>query len=200
MSEAPSINAIILAAVGATGPKPAVPAKPAADASAEAHATYERDLAGYGAALSAWDQAVKSNARDIRVMASPRSKISRQLAGLNKALDENSSEGKVFTGTVVSVIREQSSTRGLVTLFTGTEQANAGLPAGQESVRTERTDDPDGKAIARQAQLLIGHRVTVYIELEAIRGGATKVRVLRHLDDLGVDPNFEGNKGAVKAA
>lgn len=196
----PSNNSIILAAINATGPKPPLPVKPAADAPAEAHAAYEAKVASYDADVAAWDQAVKANARDIRVMTSPRSKITRQLNGLGKALDENSNEGKVFTGTVVKVSREQSSTRGVVVIYTGTDQAVKDLPAGYEQVRTDRTDDPDGKALARQAQLLTGHRVTVFIELEAIRNGQTKVRVLRHIEDLGLDPNFDPASATVQVA
>lgn len=191
---------IILAAVTAAGPRPAPPTRPANPDDEVAAQRYVAELADYQAAQAAWDQAVKTNARDIMVMTSDRSKITAQLNGLRKAIDPASGEGKVFTGTVVRVVRESSSTRGLVTLYTGTDQApKDGLQPGYENVRTERTDDIDGKAMARAAQLLIGHRVTVYIELEPIRGGSQKARVLRHIDSQGIDPKFDAATGTVAA-
>lgn len=192
---------IVLAAVTAAGPRPTPPVRPADANDQVAAQRYLADLATYEAAQAAWDQSVKTNARDIMVMTSDRSKITAQLNGLRKAIDPSSGEGKVFTGTVTRVVREASSTRGLVTLFTGTDQApKDGLAAGYENVRTDRTDDLDGKAMARAAQLLTGHRVTVYIELEPIRGGSQKARVLRHIEDQGLDPNYDAASGTVRAA
>lgn len=103
---------------------------------------------------------------------------------------------KAFTGTVVAVAKEQSSTRGVITLNTGTERENKDsitkqpLPAGQEQIRTERTDNPGGKALAIKSRNLIGHKVVVWIEVESVPGKDFKVRVLRHIQDLGVDPSF----------
>ena len=96
--------------------------------------------------------------------------------------------------------KEEASQRAQVTMYTGTDRTTDGVPAGCERVRTDRTDNLDGRAIARSAQLLIGHRVTVYVELEAIRNGTTKVRVARHFEDNGVNPDYDAATGTVRTA
>lgn len=183
-------NEIILAALTVTGAKPVAPVKGSKSAD-----EYSSAIDEYNAEVIAYDQRLKASAREIKVMLTEQSPISKQLIALDKALDKNSSDGKVFIGTVVGVIKEPKTTRAIMTLFTGTDRTVKGhdgnvLPTGQEQLRTERTDNPDGRAMARAAQLLIGHRVTVYVELEAIRGGETKVRVLRHIEDGGADTNY----------
>lgn len=205
---------IILAALNITGQKPKAPVRRRPQASdyadREAHAAavaaaaqeYATALASYDQDIAAYDQQVKANARDIKVMLGDRSRIVEQLDALDKALDPDNDGGKVFPGTIVSVAKEESSKRAIVTVFTGTDREAKGkdgtvLPAGHEQVRTDRTDNPDGRAIARAAQLLIGHRVLLYVELEAMRSGTGKARVARHFEDLGVDDRFKD--GAVKA-
>jgi len=54
---------------------------------------------------------------------------------------------------------------------------------GKEKVRTERTDNPEGMAMAKRLTELKGHRVLLWIEVEEYDGG--KVRVVRHVEDLG---------------
>jgi len=199
---------IILAALNVSGAKPVYPTKkrsqnPDPDVRAQEQALFDQQfnalVADFEAADTAYDQAVKANARDIKVMLSDRSAVNTQLAQLDKALGDGS-DGKIFVGTIVGVAKETSSKRGLVTVHTGTERENRDLPAGQEQVRTDRTDNPDGQAIARLAQRLVGHRVVLYVELEAIRGGSTKVRVVRHLEDKGIDPNYDAATRTVNAS
>ncbi len=192
---------IILAAITATGPKPIFPVRGRSTDPEEQQrltAAYQAEVAAFEVANTAWDQALKGNARDIKIMLTDRSPISKQLTQLDKAIGD-SADGKVFVGTVVHVTKEASSKRGIVTLHTGTERENKDLPAGQENVRTERTDNPDGQAIARLATRLIGHRVTVYIELEPYKNGQQKVRVLRHVEDLGIDPNYDPQSRMVRS-
>jgi hypothetical protein len=182
---------IILAAISATGPKPVFPLR--AQFAEDDTAGFEAARASFDVTAAAWDQQFKANAREIKVMFGDRSKIGQQLAALDKAL--TGVEGKVFIGTIVRVDKESSSQRALVTLFTGTDREAKGadgsiLPAGHEQVRTDRTDNLDGRAIARSATQLVGHRVAVYVELEAIKNGTTKVRVARHFGDEGTDPQF----------
>jgi len=203
---------IILAALTVTGAKPTPPirakinpssyasADEAAAATAQASADYDAAFAIYTDATAAYDQNVKASAREIKVMLGERSRIGAQLAALDKALDPDHDGGKVFVGTIVGVTKEATSQRAQVTLFTGTDRTSDGVPAGCERVRTDRTDNLDGRAIARAAQLLIGHRVTVYVELEAIRGGSTKVRVARHFEDNGVDADYDAATGTVTGA
>lgn len=206
MSDLNQNQTIVVTAINAAGPAPVAPTrtKITADmddaAKAKVQADFQSKSEAHDAALSDYDQRVKALARQIKVALSDRSPIMVQLGALDKALDSENDGGKVFVGTVISVKKEQSSTRGIVTLYTGTTQVKDGIPAGCEQVRTERTDSADGRAIARGAQELVGHRVTVYVELEAIRGGNTKVRVLRHIESNGVDPNYDAQTGMVRAA
>lgn len=101
-------------------------------------------------------------------------------------------KSKTFVGVVTGVQKEQSSTRGIITLHTGTTRATKGVPEGHEQVRTDRTDSGiSGRALAIKAKSLIGHRVAVHVELEEFQNKqneTVKVRVLRHIEDLGI-PN-----------
>ena len=205
---------IILAALSISGHKPQVPVRPHLDpgdysekaaftkANNAVMQTYAASLASYDQDVAAYDQQVKANARDIKVMLGSRSRIVGQLESLDKALDAENDGGKIFPGTIVSVAKEQRTTRAVVTVYTGTEReakdaAGGTLPAGHEQVRTDRTDNPDGRAIARSAQLLVGHRVLLYVELEAMKNGTGKARVVRHFEDTGLDSRFEN--GAINA-
>ncbi|GAB2733899.1 hypothetical protein [Nocardioides pakistanensis] len=129
---------------------------------------------------AAYNAAVHENAVSIAIMASESGSIGKALTQIENC--------KIFSGTVVSVKKEKSSTRGVITLNTGTDRAREGVPEGCEQVRTERTDNPIGLAMARKMREMIGHRVLVWVEVEEINNGANKVRVLRHAEDLGVDP------------
>ena len=136
-----------------------------------------------------------------------------------KAIDEIDAASK-FISLVSLVKKEASSTRGVVyfqpipkgekgqhpapqftydqILAIHAEQAaarNAGqkppdLPEGLEAIRTERTDVIDGLLLAKEATSLVGHRVVVYKINEPIKNGTLKVRVLRHLTDLGAYPGY----------
>ncbi|WIE80839.1 hypothetical protein [Curtobacterium sp. MCSS17_016] len=192
---------VILAAITATGAKPVFPVRGRSEDPNEQqrlNEQYQADVAAFELANTAWDQALKGNARDIKIMLTDRSAISKQLTQLDKAIGD-SNDGKVFVGTIVNVTKEATSQRGLVTLHTGTDRESKGLPLGQENVRTDRTDNPDGQSIARLATRLVGHRVTVYIELEPMRNGNQKVRVLRHVEDLGVDPAYDAASRTVRS-
>lgn len=132
---------------------------------------------------AAWQTQVHANAVAIAVMASETSQITRSLESIENA--------KVFSGTVLQVKKEASSTRGVVTLHTGTDRSRDGVPEGCEQVRTDRTDNPLGLAMARRVKSLVGQRVLVWVEVEEYNGGQGKVRVLKHAEPLSVDPQFE---------
>jgi len=104
-----------------------------------------------------------------------------------KIQDAIAKSDKSFIGTVLSVKKEESSTRAIVTLHTGTDRD----PDGNETVRTDRTDDPDGSLMAKKVQSLKGRKVRVYVQLETMKGRDRKVRVLRHVVDKGVDSEDE---------
>ena len=88
-----------------------------------------------------------------------------------------------FTFEQVSAIHaEQASLRAA-----GVKSADLPkLPDGLEAIRTDRTDTLDGLLMAKEATSLIGHRVLVYKINEVLKSNPNlKVRVLKHLTDLG---------------
>lgn len=131
----------------------------------------------------AWQAALHATALDLAVMTSEGSDIANAVSAL--------SEAKVFSGTVTGIYKEKSSTRGVITLHTGTDRVKDGVPAGCEQVRTDRTDGAVGRAMALSVKELIGHRLLVRVVVEEFNGGQGKVRVVKHITDLGVDPQFE---------
>jgi hypothetical protein len=96
---------------------------------------------------------------------------------------------------VVQVVKERSSTRGLVTLRARPSQFH---PDGIEHARTERTDGPEGLPMARTLRGLTGHRVALWIEEQTTGNGARKVRVIQHVKDLGwADDDRDSSTGTV---
>jgi len=127
-----------------------------------------------------WPLRVAETAARITAMLDPRSEVSRAIGQVEMA--------KVFPATIVEVRREASSTRALATLRTKVSDRH---PDGIETARTERTDDPLGLAMARRLVSLKGHRVMLWVELEAMSTNTDRrVRVVRHVEDLGLDPSL----------
>jgi len=135
------------------------------------------DVANDNSGLS-WTQRVAETASRVTAMLGEQSEVSRAIAQVEAA--------KTFPATVVSIRKENSSTRGVVTLRTRPSDRH---PDGCEEARTERTDQPLGRAMAKRLTALRGHRVMVWIEVEQINGDR-KVRVVRWVEDLGVDPSL----------
>lgn len=92
---------------------------------------------------------------------------------------------KTFPATVVGVSKEASSTRGVVMLRTRPSER---YKDGIEPSRTERTDGSAGRAVARKAVGLIGHKVLVFLVVEKMDGG-NSVRVVINLLDQGPAPD-----------
>lgn len=126
-----------------------------------------------------WRVRVSDAAANITAMTSPQSDLSKLITSVSKS--------KVFPATVKDVAKEKSSTRGLVTLKTRPSKHHED---GIEQARTERTDNPIGLAMAKRFRSLIGHKVLIYIEVETFGDGDGKVRVIRHVVDRGIDPEF----------
>lgn len=124
-----------------------------------------------------YTQRVIDNARQISAYLSEGSVVAKAVQQMTDA--------KKFVGIIRSIKKENSSTRGYILIETGTDREKEGIPAGHEAVRTERTDNPDGKRMANLVKNdLINHRVLVWVEVEEMKSG-NKVRVLRHVEDLG---------------
>jgi len=136
-----------------------------------------------------WLASVHEQAARITAMCSPTSSLAKTIESVERS--------KVFTATVLSCTKEKSSTRGLVTLRTRPSKFH---PDGVETARTERTDTGGlGLAMARRLRLLTGHRVAVWIDLEKIEDGAREMRLVRHVEDLGIDETAGEVNGSVPA-
>lgn len=146
---------VILAAVGAAGPK--------------------------GEDAAEWNARVRDNAVGIAVMLGDNSSVSQ-------ALDKFLNAGKPFPATILGGSKETSSTRVVVRFMNKDGEL--------ETIRTDRTDTPEGLAMGNVVRNLVGHKVLVWKELEEMGGGSNgrKVRILRHVEDLGIDPDFEAKK------
>lgn len=103
--------------------------------------------------------------------------------------NESTDEVKTFRATILHVDKELTSTRGVVFLKTKESQWH---PNGKELVRTDRTDNEDGRAMARLAQSLIGHHVTIVLGVERTAGGTS--RTLRSIQDHGPAEGFDPAK------
>ncbi len=112
-------------------------------------------------------------------------------------LIEQVERSKTFTATIVGGKIERSSTRVVVILKTRPSERN---PDGVEEARTERTDTPAGKAMSQRLRALKGHRVAIWVEVEPIPGSDRKVRVVRHVEDLGVDLDLVQTRQGTQAA
>ncbi len=136
------------------------------------------------AGAGATEEQVAEEAKRIIARLSPGSTILYEFDRADKR-EENTEKVKTFKATIVAVDKELSSTRGVVFLKT---QPSKWHPDGKEHMRTDRTDSTEGKTLAKLAQSLIGHQVTVTVGIE--NGSDNRVRVLRGLKDDGVDPKF----------
>ena len=168
MSDAAAVSPykdIIVAAVNAAGPIP---------------------LAEDGKTLDKfkWNQTIAQAAVDIAVLTNSNSPVAKRLAMLNTC--------KKFVATIQGVRKEASSTRGIVVV-----KAKPGprTPDGIEMARTERTDsNPETAAFANHLRTLVGHRVLMWIEMQDMSDGSGKVRVLQHVEDLGLDEKFDAEE------
>lgn len=123
-----------------------------------------------------WNAQVTDMAARITAMCSPNSSVAKAIAGV--------ANSKVFTATVMAITKETSSTRGVVTLKTRPSKFHED---GIEQARTERTDSPEGLIMAKRLRSLVGNRVAIWVEVEETGDGDRKVRVVRHVEDLGPD-------------
>lgn len=128
--------------------------------------------------LAGWQARVADSAAAITAACHPGSQISKVV--------EQVAVSKTFMATVLKVEREDSTTRALVTLRSAPNEHH---PDGVESVRTERTDNPVGRSMARRLVKLVGHRVTLWVELEQMANSTHRARVVRHVEDCGIDLN-----------
>lgn len=117
-----------------------------------------------------WEAEVLTNALEAQSLMGEGSRMSKTIEGI-----------KVYTAVVDSIKKETKSTRGLVTLKV---KPSTYAKDGVEQIRTERTDRPDGLAMAKRIKGLVGHKVLIFKEIEVMANG-NKSAVIRHVRDLG---------------
>ncbi|MGW5442733.1 hypothetical protein [Streptomyces asiaticus] len=94
-----------------------------------------------------------------------------------------------FPATLLAVTIEDTSTRGILHL--------RNVSGELEVIRTDRGDSDTGAAMIERAQTLVGRRVLVYKDMEALASNPMhKVRVAVHLMDLGPETDSIGEDEA----
>lgn len=133
-----------------------------------------------GADMAEWQSRINSLAVQIAVMCSDRSSTATAIEQVESA--------KVFAATILGGRYDQKSTRVVVDLRT---RPSTDHPDGLEQARTERTDTPAGREMSNRLRTLKDHRVLLWVQLEEFTRGSDgkrlKSRVIRHVEDLGVD-------------
>lgn len=129
---------------------------------------------------SAFESRVMANAKRLTGMLSEHSPVAKTIDMIEEA--------KKFPATILYLGKEPKTNRAFVVFKTKPSDDN---PEGIETARTEIVDWETKKgqpfAFAKQTRDLTGHRVFVYIELQVAKGTGRKVRILQHIEDLGVD-------------
>lgn len=132
-----------------------------------------------------WQARVRALAVDLFVLGDV---VARDLQRLGAATK--------FPATLLAVTVEDTSTRGVLQL--------RNVSGELEVIRTDRGDSDAGAAMIARAQNLVGRRVLVYKEMEALASNPKhKARVAVHLMDLGPETDTIGEdeaKGHVLAA
>ena len=132
-----------------------------------------------GASKAEWNALVAEQAVSIAVMLGDNSSVSQ-------ALSKFANAGKPFPAVILGGRKEASSTR-VVVRFRNKD-------GDEEEIRTDRTDSPEGLAMGNIVRGLVGHKVMIWKELEDSGSSgptAKRYRVLRHIEDLGVDASAQ---------
>lgn len=155
-----------------------------------------------GAEDAEWENRLMANARKLKQLSQPGSRVMRAMAEFDGIGADGKEMGlKHFTGTVLGIMKEESSTRGVVSIGTFTDHPKWGSMVsprehpltkvktpGVEHFRTDRTDsktDTVAKDLANYIRTLIGHKVNVTLKMEEGKDG-TKYRTLIAVQDLGL--------------
>ncbi|MFD8978426.1 hypothetical protein [Streptomyces sp. NPDC059564] len=118
---------------------------------------------------AAWGEQVLARAVHLYTLADT---VGLDLARLDAA--------KQFTATLLSVLVEDTSTRGVLLLRNTSGEL--------ERLRTDRGDSEAGRAMIERARGLVGHRLRVYRLNEQMASNAKlQVRTVVHLTDHGLD-------------
>ncbi|MFC9295783.1 hypothetical protein ACFTWH_10755 [Streptomyces sp. NPDC057011] len=128
---------------------------------------------------SAWQARVRGLAVDLFVLGDVVARDIQRLAAATR-----------FPATLLGVTVEASSTRGVLLLRNVSGEL-------EPAIRTDRGDTDAGAAMIARAQGLVGRRVLVYKEMEALASNPMhKARVVVHLMDLGPETEVIGEDEA----
>lgn len=113
------------------------------------------------------------------------SKVYAGLTGTNPG-----SETKKIHGWLKAVNREERTNRALLTLVTKPNPEYN--PEGRDTARTERLESEYARNLANKARTLIGHDVTVHLEIQKFTdrssGQSKKSRIVWAITDRGAKP------------
>ncbi|MCC3292850.1 hypothetical protein [Arthrobacter sp. zg-Y1110] len=138
-----------------------------------------------GEDLVDWNTRLRANTKKLTILLGENSNLAKTIEMVQGC--------KVFSGTVLHVAKEASSKRGFVGLKTTPSKFNED---GVESVRTEITENnPEALEFCRQIRSLEGHRVLVWVEMQTNEDATRKFRILQHIEDLGIDPDYDAAEG-----
>lgn len=127
----------------------------------------------------AWQARVRALAVDLFVLGDVVARDIQRLAAATR-----------FPATLLGVAVEESSTRGVLLLRNVSGEL-------EPAIRTDRGDTDAGAAMIARAQGLVGRRVLVYKEMEALASNPMhKARVVVHLMDLGPETESIGEDEA----
>ncbi|MEU6757751.1 hypothetical protein [Streptomyces sp. NPDC046685] len=128
---------------------------------------------------AAWQTRVRALAVDLFVLGDV---VARDIQRLGAATR--------FPATLLGVVTEDSSRRGVLLLRNVSGEL-------EPAIRTDRGDTDAGAAMIARAESLVGRRVLVYKEMEALASNPMhKARVVVHLMDLGPETEPVGEDEA----
>lgn len=137
-----------------------------------------------GEDITDWNSRLKANAKKLSIMLGENSDVAKTISMIQDC--------KVFSGTILYVAKEPTSKRGFVGLKTKPSKFHED---GVETIRTEITENnPEANAFCKQLRTLHGHRVLVWVEMQASEDATRKFRILQHVEDLGLDPEYDEEK------
>lgn len=170
MSEFPSAQEVILAAVGSLGP------------------VDDADLPVKTAVRVADILALLGDESEARQVYGGLARVYEGLAAAKAAGQKTSPNGKIIYGWVESVEEEESSHRVKLTLITKPHPEHN--PDGRDKIRSERLESSYARALGNKAHRLRGHNVAVIVEIQSYKDksdGKTKhLRVFWDIIDRGV--------------
>lgn len=109
-------------------------------------------------------------------------------------------DADVIKGDYRGYTLEESSTRLIVEIYTGTTSRFAKRDDGVDELRTDRTDTQMGKAMQRRLDgLPVGATILAFKYNEQMSGQETKVRIIKHFEVLNINKDSASSSAPASA-